>query len=134
MKPARPVKQISHFLQTISPSPRLQILLAIGEGEACVCHLEAILGHRQAYISQHLMTLRHAKIVTPRREGRNVFYRLSNPDTLTLIRQTAALLGIPDGELPISGPTQQVPNCLCPHCNEEPAPLIPASTVTLSVG
>ena len=52
--------KVSDLLQVISPEPRLQILLEIGEGEACVCHLEASLGYRQAYISQHLMALREA--------------------------------------------------------------------------
>lgn len=52
--------EIAHLLQTIGQTARLQILLAIGEGEACVCHLEAALGWRQAYLSQHLMALREA--------------------------------------------------------------------------
>jgi DNA-binding transcriptional ArsR family regulator len=134
MKPTRPEKQISRFLQSISPAPRIQMLLAIGEGEACVCHLETMLGLRQAYISQHLMALRQAKIVTHRREGRNIFYRLSSPDTLTLIRQTGALLGLPEGVLQSSSLTQKVLTCLCPHCNEEQASLIPSRAVTLSAG
>ncbi len=134
MKPIRPEKQISHLFQSISPSPRIQILLAIGEGEACVCHLEAMLGHRQAYISQHLMALRQAKLVTSRREGRNIFYRLSNPNTLTLIRQAGALVGIPAEDIQSSGVHQTMSNCICPHCNEENPILIPAIIVTLFAG
>ena len=54
-------KLISRLLESISKPARIQILLAIGEDEACVCHLEAVLGYRQAYISQQLMALREAK-------------------------------------------------------------------------
>ena len=38
-----PVEQVASLLQTIGQPTRLQILLAIGEGETCVCHLEAML-------------------------------------------------------------------------------------------
>ena len=134
MKPSPASKQISHLFQNISPSPRLQILLAIGEGEACVCHLEAMLGHRQAYISQHLMALRQAKVVIPRREGRNIFYRLAKPDLLTLIRQAGALLGIPAEEIQTSRANHQIPNCICPHCNEAEPAFIPVAAVTTQTG
>ncbi len=52
---------ISNIFRQLSQPSRIEILLAIGEGEACVCHLEAKLGMRQAYISQHLMALRDAR-------------------------------------------------------------------------
>ncbi len=42
---------------------RLQILLILNTGEECVCHIEAILGIRQASISQQLMVLRDAGLV-----------------------------------------------------------------------
>lgn len=65
------VGQIADLLQTIGQASRLQILLAIGEGEICVCHLESMLGLRQATLSQHLMALREAGIVTDRSDGMN---------------------------------------------------------------
>jgi ArsR family transcriptional regulator len=58
---------------------RLDILKALqDDGEACVCHLEARLGLRQAFLSQHLGRLRQAGLVTDRRDGLNVFYRLAS--------------------------------------------------------
>ena len=57
------IAKVSDLLQVISPEPCLEILLAIGAGEACVCHLEAVLGYRQAYISQQLMALREAGLL-----------------------------------------------------------------------
>lgn len=53
-----PEEQISKLLSLIGQPARIQILLIIGAQEACVCHLEAVLGMRQASISQHLMVLR----------------------------------------------------------------------------
>jgi DNA-binding transcriptional ArsR family regulator len=104
------VEQITTLLQTIGQSARLQILLAIGEGEPCVCHLEATFGWRQAYLSQHLMALRKAGLVTTSRQGRNIHYRLSDPRLLGLIQQAAELQ---DMVLPELAPS---PQCTCPNC------------------
>ena len=57
---------------------RLQILDMLRSGEACVCHMETALGKRQAYISQQLMVLRDAGLVDARRDGLQVFYRLTD--------------------------------------------------------
>ncbi len=48
---------------------RLAILDLLRDGEHCVCHLEAFLGLRQAYISQQLLILREAGLVQDRRDG-----------------------------------------------------------------
>jgi ArsR family transcriptional regulator len=106
------IEQVAALLQTIGQESRLQILLAIGEGETCVCHLEAMLGLRQATLSQHLMALREAGVVTDRRAGRYIFYRLRNPTLLGLVRQAAQLQGNP---LPSLSPS---PDCDCPNCSK----------------
>ncbi|NUM48981.1 MAG: helix-turn-helix transcriptional regulator [Anaerolineales bacterium] len=114
-----PETQISELFQSLSPLPRVQILQAIGEGEACVCHLETALGLRQAYLSQHLMALRQAGVVVSRREGRNVFYRLADRDLLGLIQQAGRLLGLADAALQATDATHSLPACPCPHCGEK---------------
>ena len=97
-------------------TPRLQILLAIGEADPCVCHLEATFHWRQAYLSQHLMALRKTGILVASRDGRNMHYRLSDPRLLDLIRQAAGLQGV---DLPKMAPS---PTCNCPSCNNEKEP------------
>jgi len=107
------IDQIATLLQTIGQPARLQILLAIGEGEVCVCHLEAMLGLRQATLSQHLMALREAGLVTDRRASRFIFYHLADPRLLGVLRQMAALQGI---SLPELSPS---PACECPNCSRQ---------------
>ena len=108
-----PIEQVATLLQTIGQPSRLQILLAIGEGETCVCHLEAMLGMRQATLSQHLMALREAGIVSDRRAGRYIHYSLRDPALLGLVRQAAQLQGVGLPELPPS------PDCDCPNCCQQ---------------
>jgi DNA-binding transcriptional ArsR family regulator len=109
-------EKISAPLSAIASPQRIAILLAIGTGEACVCHLEAALGWRQAYISQHLMALRKADILSDRRDGRYVYYRLKNASYLDLITAAAALSGLPAEAVSKIINTQTYPSCECPQC------------------
>jgi ArsR family transcriptional regulator len=112
-------QSVSTLLRAISQPARVEILLAIGTGEACVCHLETATGQRQAYISQQLMALRSAGIVTSRKEGRNVYYRLKNLSTLDLIHQAVEISGSRENDLPATGPLNLYGECPCPNCEVE---------------
>lgn len=87
---------------------RLQILDLLRGGEVCVCHLEASLGRRQAYISQQLMVLRDAGLVEARKEGLQVYYRLAGGTTGALL-EAALGASTPAAFIP-------VPDCPCPSC------------------
>jgi len=108
-----PHEKISDLLASIGNPVRVQILLAIGRGEACVCHLESLLELRQAYISQQLMLLRKKKIITSRREGKYIYYRLVKPELLEVVQAAAEIVGIPKDSLVI----QEHSNCECPKCS-----------------
>lgn len=110
MKSLSKVQKISAVLDEIVHPVRLAILLSIGNSEACVCHLEAALKKRQAYISQHLMALRQAGIITARKEGRFVYYSLANPALLNLIRDAGTIAGVKVEEIALPN------NCECPKC------------------
>ena len=109
-------KQIAAPLSAIASPQRIAILLLIGKGEACVCHLEASLGWRQAYISQHLMALRKADILQDRREGRYIFYSLKDASLLGLITASATLSGLSAETVSTLINTQVNPSCACPQC------------------
>jgi len=109
-------EQIAAPLAAVASPQRVAILLAIGRSEACVCHLEAALGWRQAYISQHLMALRKAGILTDRRAGRYVYYRLKNAAFLDLLRGAASLSGLAAESVSASINTSTYPACECPQC------------------
>ncbi len=116
MKPGTKDHKVSQLLKTLGQPVRLQILTAIGDGEACVCHLEAILGLRQAYLSQHLMALRKAKILQTRREGRYIHYRLRDQKILALIRLAGEATGSASPIQPVLPEEPLAVNCICPAC------------------
>ncbi len=85
---------LAELFSLLGNPARLQILLILGEGEACVCHLKDALSQRQAYISQQLMVLRQAGIVSAVRKGRHIYYRLARPDVLEIVRSSARISGV----------------------------------------
>jgi len=73
------------FLKSISNPSRLMILCILSEGEKTVTELEQMLRLRQPTLSQQLARLREEELVTNRREGKSVYYRLANNDALKIV-------------------------------------------------
>ena len=68
------------LFRALADATRLRSLLLLQrEGELCVCELTHALGESQPKISRHLAQLREAGLVTDRRQGLWVYYRL-HPD------------------------------------------------------
>ncbi|WP_298936957.1 metalloregulator ArsR/SmtB family transcription factor [uncultured Ruegeria sp.] len=68
----------SNFLKAISHEGRMMILCHLTSGEKSVTELEDLLSARQAAVSQQLSRLRLEGLVTPRREGKAIYYRLAD--------------------------------------------------------
>ena len=92
---------------------RLSILEILRQGEQCVCHLEAVLGCRQAYISQHLMVLREAGLVEDRRDGARIYCRVVRPEVFDLVDEANSMSGLAPAQLNNS----PISNCPCPKCS-----------------
>jgi DNA-binding transcriptional ArsR family regulator len=107
---------IAQYFRILGQPVRIKILLLLSKNDTCVCHLEAYLGMRQALISQHLMVLRDGGLVSFYRDGRNIYYQVSNAEVLDVVRQVGKMLGIPAEQLEGESFTQVSP-CPCPHCN-----------------
>lgn len=68
----------SNFLKAISHEGRLMILCHLVSGEKSVTELEDLLSARQAAVSQQLSRLRLEGLVTPRRDGKTIYYSLTD--------------------------------------------------------
>jgi DNA-binding transcriptional ArsR family regulator len=104
----------AQFNKIFAHPTRLAILDILRNGEQCVCHLEAHLGLRQAYISQQLMVLKESGIIEETRLGRNIFYKLTNMKALKVLDATELKVNKKSIEKPIM-PIQ----CPCPKCNSK---------------
>ena len=77
-KMATNAMEASNFLKAISHEGRLMILCHLASGEKSVTELEGLLSARQAAVSQQLSRLRLEGLVTPRRDGKTIYYRLTD--------------------------------------------------------
>ena len=99
-------RQASQLFQLLSHPVRLRILDELRRDPACVCHLQAVLDRPQVYVSQQLSVLREAGVVTDRRDGPFVYYRLADSEVERLIE--VALGPAAESGRPVE--------CSCPRC------------------
>jgi len=109
-------REISQLFKTLGDPFHVRLLFAVAEHEACVCHLERLLNKRQSYISQHLMSLRAVGLITARRDGKFIFYRLKDRKMLSLIKRAADFVGLHQGNGETKSTGINVANCACPQC------------------
>jgi ArsR family transcriptional regulator len=82
------------FLKALSHEGRLMILCHLAAQERSVTELEALIGARQAAVSQQLARLRLEGFVTTRRAGRAIYYAISDPRVLEQIRLIRQIFGV----------------------------------------
>jgi ArsR family transcriptional regulator, arsenate/arsenite/antimonite-responsive transcriptional repressor len=83
---------LTELLSAVADPVRLRLASLIAHnGETCVCDLVDATGLTQTNVSRHLSTLRHAGLVTGRKQGLWVYYSLSKPSSAS-IKQIIALV------------------------------------------
>ncbi len=107
------VEQQVQLFKLLSHPARIAILDILRNGEECVCHMEATLGYRQAYLSQQLALLREAGIIQDRRVGWNIYYQIAQPQILSILDSVGQLTG---GQPSKWTTRESNPDCPCPKC------------------
>lgn len=81
------------FFRALADRTRLRLLNLMGPDEVCVCFFVEVLKTNQPKISRHLAYLRRAGIVSARRDGPWMHYRIAEPndeDAARILRETMA--------------------------------------------
>ena len=73
------------LLKALGNPDRLLLLCHLSQGERNVSELETLLGIQQPTLSQQLAVLRREELVATRREGKQIYYRISSPAALAVI-------------------------------------------------
>lgn len=76
----------SQLLKSLSHPDRLLLLCQLTQGEYCVGELESLVGVGQPSLSQQLGILRKDKLVTTRREGKQIYYSIASNDALAVLQ------------------------------------------------
>ena len=77
--------EAARLLKALSNEKRLMILCQLGNGERAVGELLPLVGLSQSALSQHFAVLREQGLVTGRREGVSILYRIADPAALKVI-------------------------------------------------
>lgn len=88
-------RKASELLKALSHETRLLILCLLSEGEKSVSELEKIMAVPQAAVSQQLARLRFDRLVTARREGRNIYYQIASDEVGGIIDQLYSIFCAP---------------------------------------
>ena len=78
-KPKHPIQRYearARIAKALAHPSRLLMLDALADGEMCVCELTELVGADQSTVSKHLAVLKQAGIVSDRKEGVMIFYRV----------------------------------------------------------
>lgn len=82
----REAQEMAEFFGALSDTTRLRLISLLAAEECCVCDLAQQLGMTESAISHQLRTLRAARLVSYRKAGRQVFYRLHDHHVVALYR------------------------------------------------
>jgi len=77
-------QRMAEFFSLLGDANRLRILSLLAQQELCVCDLAATLDMSESAVSHQLRTLRAMRLVSYRKQGRNVFYHLQDSHVLSL--------------------------------------------------
>jgi len=72
------LKQTIDFLRVISERNRLRILCILEKGEMCVCDIWQCLKLPQNLVSHHLKVLKDFGLISDKKQGLKVFYKLNH--------------------------------------------------------
>jgi len=82
----------AEMLKALAHPTRLQILNILKKGEECVCRIIPELHMEQSNVSRHLNILKKEGLVSSRKEGLKVFYRVTDPKVFQLLEVSSELL------------------------------------------
>ena len=78
---------LAELFKVFGDTTRIRILYVLFEAEMCVCDIAQILNMTQSAISHQLKVLKAANLVASRREGKTIYYRLSDDHVKSIIAQ-----------------------------------------------
>jgi DNA-binding transcriptional ArsR family regulator len=84
------VREILSIAKALSDESRLRALIAVKDGELCLCQIIEVLGLSPATVSKHMNTLEQARLVERTRRGKWRFYKLADRSGSRAVKQALA--------------------------------------------
>jgi ArsR family transcriptional regulator, lead/cadmium/zinc/bismuth-responsive transcriptional repressor len=78
---------VAELFRAFSDTSRVRIMSALLDGEKNVGRLAELVGISESAVSHHMRGLRQTRVVTARRDGKEVYYSITDPHIVTLFKQ-----------------------------------------------
>jgi len=82
------MREFMNITKALADENRVRALLALRQGELCVCQITELLGLAPSTVSKHLSLLFQAGLVESRKEGRWIYYQLPGKKAPVLVRES----------------------------------------------
>ncbi len=80
--------ELADFFKNFADFTRIRILMALEDGEMCVCDIAELLSMTKSAVSHQLKILRGANLISYRKSGKNVFYTLADDHVSDIIKKS----------------------------------------------
>ena len=81
------MREFMNITKALADEHRVRTLLALREGELCVCQITELFGLAPSTVSKHLSILFQAGLVESRKDGRWIYYQLPGKDAPVVVRK-----------------------------------------------
>ena len=81
------LQDLGDLFKIFGDTTRIKIMYALYEGEMCVCAISELLNMTQSAISHQLKILKDANLVSARRDGKEIYYSLSDEHVKSIIAE-----------------------------------------------
>jgi DNA-binding transcriptional ArsR family regulator len=81
------MREFMNITKALADESRVRTLLALRDGELCVCQITELFGFAPSTVSKHLSILFQARLVESRKEGRWIYYKLPGKNASVVVRE-----------------------------------------------
>ena len=81
------MRDFMNITKALADETRVRVLLALRDGELCVCQITELFGFAPSTVSKHLSILHHAGLILSRKTERWVYYRLPDRSAPGVVRE-----------------------------------------------
>lgn len=108
------------FFAALADKTRLRLINLMSDDELCVCYFAEIIGTNQPKISRHLAYLKRAGLVSARRDGKWMHYRVTPPESKSAAETFAKIKEMLKEDKEMQADRQKLLNVCCTPLSQQP--------------
>jgi len=113
------MREFMSIVKALADESRVRTVMALRDGDLCVCQIIELLGLAPSTVSKHMAILKQARLVESRKDGRWIYYRLADATAPSLVQDALAWVQESlSGDARIDDDAKTLKNILCTEREE----------------